>query len=249
MRCALLASVAWCAMSVPAYSQFAVIDVQAAIQREFHQTQVLFEWGGQALSIGRQIAGDIQRFQQLRATYEALTRVTDLGSAVYALGLLGIRNPLPINPFALQGLLNGTGGTNGMLSNMGNLYTGTMTATRVVELPGIRWMERQINANGGGIAGVQAVALQLYESAAQRVPLIEELQARINTASDPSEREALIARLAAEQAYIQNQHVQMQSVAAFAAGQYQIREQQREEVLMNSINQMHASAQARGAIR
>ncbi|TCZ54560.1 type IV secretion system protein, partial [Roseicella aquatilis] len=168
-------------------------------------------WAQQAADMVRQLQQMQQQYQQLAMTYQAITRVTDLGSAVSALNLLGIRNPLPINPYAAQSLLNGTGGAGGMLNSLAGLYTGTLGGNTVYAPRDDTWTTRQIVANGGGLAGAQALALQLYQSAAERVAGLGELQGRIDGAPDPSEREALIARLGVEQAHIQNQQVQAQT--------------------------------------
>jgi type IV secretion system protein VirB5 len=172
--------------------------------------------------------------------------VTDLGSAVSALGALGIQNPLPVNPYAVQGLMNGSGGTSGMLANLGSLYTGTLGANRVYQTNGDGWMAKQINANGGGLAGAQALALQLYQSAAQRIPLLNALQSRISTVSDPSEREALIARLGAEQAYIQNANVQANALGNYMLAQFQVVQQHRAERLQQDIDAVLQDAKRRG---
>lgn len=246
MKRALLAACAAIALATPARAQWAVIDVAKIAQDETHQFQTIAQWGMQAANMAREIQGGVQRLQQLQAAYAAITRVTDLGSAVSALGLLGIRNPLPVNPYALQGLLNGRGGAQGMLGSLTGLYTGTLGTNRVYQTPGATWLDRQINEQGGGIAGAQAVALQLYQSAAERVPLLAELQARINTAEDPSERESLIARFGAEQAYIQNAQVQAQAMGSFMAAQFQLRDQQREERMAQSIDEVLADAEGRG---
>lgn len=203
-------------------------------------------WAQQATDMARQIQQQIAQLQQLQATYEAMTRVTDFGSAVGALSSLGIQNPFGVNPYAVQGLLNGTGGPTGMIGNVGSLFGGAQAANRIYETPGDTWLNQQINRNGGGIAGAQAMAMQLMQSAGERVPLLNELQLRINTAADPSEREGLIARFAAEQTYIQNASVQAQALENYMTAQFQSREQQREERLQQSIDEVLADARARG---
>ncbi|MBY0331607.1 MAG: type IV secretion system protein [Acetobacteraceae bacterium] len=203
-------------------------------------------WAQQAADMVRQLQQMKQQYDQLVMTYQAITRVTDLGSAVAALNMLGIRNPLPINPYAAQGLLNGTGGAGGMLNSLSGLYTGTLNGNTVYAPRDDTWTTRQIVANGGGLAGAQALALQLYQSAGERVAGLAELQARIDGAPDPSEREALIARLGVEQAYIQNQQVQAQNIQTYLIAQTQVREQQREERLQQSIDEILEEARGRG---
>lgn len=243
MRRALLAAsvVLVAASAAPARAQFAVLCANCS-----EEAADIVRWGQQAADMATQIQGGVARLQQLERTYLALTRVTDLGSAVSALGMLGIQNPLPVNPYALQALVSGRGGATGMLGSLSSLYTGTLGQNRVYETAGETWLDRQINEQGGGLAGAQAVALQLYQSAADRVPLLNELQARINGAPDPSEREALIARFGAEQSYIQNAQVQAQTLGNYMAAQFQLRGQQREERLQRSIDEALQSSLAQG---
>ena len=204
-------------------------------------------WAQQATDMARQIQQQIAQLQQLQATYEAFTRVTDFGSAFGALSMLGIQNPLPVNPYAVQGLLNGTGGTGGMLGSIGSLFTGAQTANRIYETPGDTWLNQQINRFGGGLAGAQALALQQYQSSAERVQHLNEIQARINVMADPSEREALIARIGIEQTYIQNAQVQAASLGNFMQAQFRVRDQQREERRQQEFDEVLAQARARGA--
>jgi type IV secretion system protein VirB5 len=241
MKAALLATaavLAATASAAPAKAQF-----MDGVAKEWTQ---IASWGKQAADMAKGLQGDLMRLRQLEATYQAMTRVTDLGSAVSALNMLGIRNPLPVNPYAVQSLMSGQGGAQGMLGSLSSLYTGALNQNRLYETPGGTWIDQQINQQGGGIAGAQAVALQLYQSAAERVPYLQQLQARIDTAADPSEREALIARLGAEQAYIQNSQVQAQTLGNFMAAQFQLRDQQREERLQGSIDEALALAAAKG---
>ncbi len=228
-------------------AQFAVIDAaQVAISQN--------AWVKQAADMARQatdMARQIQQYQsmisQAEAAYYAISHVTDLSSAVGALGVVGIRNPLPINPYALQSLLNGTGGVRGGASSLGSLYTGAQTANRVYSPPdAMGWVARQLNQNANSIAGHQSVALQLHQSAAERAPLIETLQARIASGVSPAERESLTNRLLAEQTYVQNQGVQASALATQATLISQNQEQQRTERLQGSIEEVLAEARARG---
>lgn len=217
------------------------------------EPSALARWGQQlrdntvGLRQGLQtVQNGVQQVQQLQATYHAVTGITDFGSAVGALGYIGIQNPLPISPWAAQGLISGQGGATGMLSNLSGLYTGTHATSQVYRVPGESWIGREVNNNSAGLAGAQAASMQLYQSAAQRVPLLNQLQARINTAETQKEREALIARLSAEQAYIQNANVQASTLANMAQAQAGMREQRREERIHQSIDEFLAEGRSRG---
>ena len=246
MRRALLASIAWCAMAMPANAQWAVIDPAHIAQSVYNHGEAIVQWGTQHANTARQISGDIQRLQMLVATFESLTRVTDLGTAIGFLSTLGIRMPLGVSPYAVQGLMNGTGGPSGMLSNVSGLFSGSLAANRVFETPGETWMQEQVNQQGMALSGIQAVALQLYQSAADRIPLLQNLQDRINDAPDPSEREALIARFAAEQNYAAQQQQQVSSLGIFAQAQTALGEQRQQERAQQSYVEFRADAMRRG---
>ena len=219
---------------------------------EFSQ---IASWGKQAADMARQAQQGVEmisqgytRVQQAQAAYYAITHVSDLGTAVGALGALGIQNPLPINPFALQSLLNGSGGVQGGVSSLASLYTGNLNANRVYAPPdALGWVAQQINRQAGGIAGTQAVALQLHQSAAERTPLIAALQARISAGeTTPAEREGLTNRLLAEQTYVQNQAVQAQALGAQASLLVANQEQRQVEHLQGSIEAVMSDARGRG---
>src|SRR3954469_24115586 len=66
----------------------------------------------EALRFGKQLAEYANHLRELQAiysqanaTYQAFTNIRDLGSAVGALQVAGISNPLPVNPYALQALM------------------------------------------------------------------------------------------------------------------------------------------------
>jgi type IV secretion system protein VirB5 len=250
MRPFLLATVAASAVALalaprPAHALFGEGDlvICPSCEQEFdaaaRQAQTLVQWGKQL--------GDMERqYQQLQSTYYALAHVTDLGGAVSALGLLGIRNPLPVNPTAVQQLMNGTGGLGGMSSSIGNLLVGVSNENRVFSPTGTGWMAQEINRNGGSIAGAQALALQLYQASADRMSSLDSLRARISSASDPSTREALIAQLTAEGNAIQNQQAQAQILGNYMQATLANQQQRVTERRQQEIADVLAEAKANG---
>lgn len=193
---------------------------------------------GKQLEQARSIYTEVQgTYTQARTVWEAATRITDLGSAVSALGAVGIQNPLPVNPYALQSLLNGTGGIQGSLASLGGLVSSTATTNQVYRVQGGNFAQDEMIRRASSLSGAQGVALQLHESAAQRSPLLAQLQARLSTARDPTEREALMVRLQAETAQIQNQQVQAQAAASYQAAQAQVDQLRQEERLQKSIDE------------
>ncbi|MBI0537719.1 hypothetical protein D9599_19340 [Roseomonas sp. KE2513] len=193
---------------------------------------------GKQLEQARSIYTEVQgTYTQARTVWSAATRITDLGSAVGALGTIGIQNPLPVNPYSMQALLNGTGGIEGSLASLNGLLTSTQTTNQVYRVQGGNFAQDEMIRRASALSGSQSVSLQLHQSAAERSPLLAQLQARLATARDPTEREALMVRLQAETAQIQNQQVQAQAAASYQAAQAQVDQLRQEERLQKSIDE------------
>jgi hypothetical protein len=193
------------------------------------------------------VQNGVQQVQMARATVEAFTNVRDLGSAVAAFGMLGVQNPLPVNPYAMQALLNGSGGAQGMLASLSGLYTGTTDANTTYAVPVTtyagQWLNRQIAA----VSGSQAVSLQLHQSAAERAEHIQALQAQIAAnAGNPSAQAMLGNQLAAYQAQIGNQQVQAMALANFSAQQQEAADLAQLQHMHQSADEVLAQAHARG---
>jgi hypothetical protein len=231
-------------MATPASAQLATVCVSCPteVQEIIRQAQRMGEYA-KMLQQGQ------QQIQEAQMMYNAVTGVRDIGSAASALGVLGIQNPLPINPWAAQSLMNGTGGTQGMVSSLGSLYSGASTANQVY-VPSIRgWVGDQLRQQQQGIAGNQAMQLQLYQAAGQRAAAINDLRARMAVARDPATREALAGQISAVQADIANQQAQSMAVMGYGQQQIALREQQREEYLQQQIDRELAEGRARGFIQ
>lgn len=177
-----------------------------------------------------------QQVQQVMAVYNAIAHVTDLGSAVGALGMLGIQNPLPVNPYALQSLLSGRGSIAGMSGTIGGLFNTNFTANHVYTPTGDSYETTLLQRRATSIAGMQGLSGQLYQSMAQRLPLLAELQDRLTTATDPKDVQDLTARLTAEQSYIQSQQAQAQTLAIMQVAALQDLQQEREEQRQRDID-------------
>ncbi len=182
-----------------------------------------------------------QQVQQVMSIYNAVSHVTDLGSAVSALGLLGIQNPLPVNPYAVQSLLSGRGSIEGMSGSIGSLFNSNWGTAHVYTPTGTSYEANLMERGATSIAGIQGLSGQLYQSMAQRLPLLQELQGRINGARDPKDVMDLQARLSAEQSYIQAQGVQAQTLAMMQVAAYQDQQQERDEQRQKDIDAVLAA--------
>src|SRR5262245_62658579 len=116
------------------------------------------------------------------AVYQAISGVRDLGSALSAAGMLGLTDRLPVNPYAVQSLLNGTGGVSGMAGSIGSLFNSNYAGNHVYDATGPGFPADQMQRRATGIAGIQGLAGDLYQGMAERLPLLQQLQARLNGA-------------------------------------------------------------------
>jgi type IV secretion system protein VirB5 len=212
------------------HAQWAVID-NANLTQMIHQVQQAAE----------QIQLLQQQVQTVMSVYNAISHVTDLGSAVSALGLLGIQNPLPVNPYAVQNLLSGRGSITGMSASIGSLFNSNLSSSHVYTPNGSSYQEGLLSRNATSIAGMQGLAGQLYQSMSQRLPLLAELQARLETATTQKDVDDLQARLLAEQSYIQAQGVQAQSLAMMQVSAYQSRQQEHDEQRQQELDSIIAA--------
>ena len=230
MRRLLLAS-AWALMFLtPARADLPVIDSAnlAQLLKEVQQA-------------AQQIQLLQQQVQQVMTIYNAITHVTDLGSAVSALDMPGIQNPLPVNPSAVQSLLGGQGSIAGMSGSISTLFNSTWTAEHIYTPTGPSLEATLIQRGATSIAGIQALSGQLYQTMAHRLPLLQQLQDRLTTAQDPKDVMDLQARLAVEQSYIQAQSAQAQTLAIMQAAAYQSQQQQRDEQRQANIDAVLAA--------
>ncbi len=222
-RLALASSVALLALPWPARSGgLPVIDGASIAQQAGEHLETLARWGSQLAAMEAQL-------QQLMTAYQAITGVRDMGSAMAALNMVGIQNPMPVNPYAVQNLISGTGGMSGISSALSGLYTGNASANHVYTPSGGDWRAQDMMTNANSLAGIQALAQHSYQASADRLTQLAGLRARAQTASDPAEVEQLKAQTALVQSDIASQQQQLQAVAVMAQTQQQVRAQRTDE--------------------
>lgn len=222
-RLALASSVALLALPLSARSRgLPVIDSASIGNQIAEHAETLARWGSQLSAMEAQL-------QRLMATYQAITGVRDMGSAMAALNMVGIQNPMPVNPYAVQNLISGTGGISGMSSALSGLYTGNASANHVYTPSGGDWRAQDLMTNANSLAGIQALAQHSYQASADRLTQLAVLRARAQIASDPAEVSQLQAQTAIVQSDIASQQQQLQAVAVMAQTQQQVRAQRTDE--------------------
>ena len=164
-----------------------VLNLQGIAQLANWGTQ-LENWTKELSAWGQQYQQMATQIQQMTSIYNSLSHVTDLGSAVGALGVLGINNPLPVNPWAVQSLLSGNNaGLSGIGASISGLANRSWGANHYYTPTDGSLASQLLVERANGQAGYQGIAGGLYESIAQRMPLLKDLHDRLLTSADVKE--------------------------------------------------------------
>ncbi len=103
--CALIALLA----APPAHAVVLVEDTPMILQ----QIKDAFVQGQQYAKQLEQLRTEAQTLGYTINEFEALVAAPNLANAMGLMGTLGISDPLPVSPYAIQGLVSGQGGING----------------------------------------------------------------------------------------------------------------------------------------
>jgi hypothetical protein len=216
----------------PATAELPVIDNSNLVQQIKGYLQDLKSYAAQL----QQLQEEVQQVQLLISTYQSFVHDPSLGGAMALLGQVGIEDPLPVSPYAIQALLNGQGGISGTLGALSTLSNSSFGTNHVYSPNDESWASQQLNSNGNGIAGAQGAAMQIFQQVATHYPVIQALRDRLLAASTPKDVADAQAQISAEQAWEQNATAQLQSVALMNAAQEQSNQQRQNEKLDQDID-------------
>lgn len=233
MRRMILASVAALAIVTagtgPASAQIGthVIDLRAIAQAKLQLDQLR------------------QQYAQLQQTYAAIAHLpqNELRQLGQELNVDQFRNPLGTSSVDVGAIMSGSGLGSGSL---GTAAQGYLNQNRVYSPSGQDFRAQQMNRNANSIAGVQAMASQLYQSAATHLTALQGLEGQLASAKDSKEVADIQARIGMEQAAFQAQSVQAQSLAMWQQAQERNENQQRDELRRQQIDGLIEQAKARG---
>jgi type IV secretion system protein VirB5 len=142
--------------------------------------------------------------------------------------------------------MNGSGlGTGGIEATA----RGYLNQNRVYAPAGDDFQARELQRSSSSVASTQAMASELYQSAANRVTALRGVETQLASAPDTKAVADLQARIATEQAYIQAQQVQAQSLAMWQASQQRNEEQRSREERRRQLDTLIEQAKARGGRR
>jgi type IV secretion system protein VirB5 len=223
MRKVLLAGVVVLVTTGTAGAQIPVTDAASLAQ----QIQ-------QVAQLTQQLSMLQQQLAQARQLYGSLSRLTDINGLAGSLTAGAIRSPLPSNAYDAGMLLSGTGSPSS-LGALGGMVSGALGRTQVFAPSGTDFHSTELVRNAQSIAGSLGMAQRLYQAAVDRLPGLQELQARLSTAQDPKETMDLQARIGAEQAFIATQQQQAQAVMMWQAAEERSTEQRRREEMRRDL--------------
>ncbi len=186
-----------------------VIDAGSIAQ----QIQQVAAWAQQYLQMTQQL-------QQLEAQITAITGNRGLGNLLNDATAQAARRSLPTAGQEVMDLMAGTG-TYGSYanqiqtilsatSNLSNSDFGTSTAAK------------QYDESLRRAATNNALSVQAYTDATQRLGNLEDLIGQISNTQDPKDIAELQARIAAENGLIQNEHAKLQAMQMLMASQQQL---------------------------
>jgi len=205
-----------------------------------NQVQELFNWTEQ-LRWMQETFGEVSKvYDQGERMYYAVNHLTSINGIFSALNMLGIQNPLPINPQSAISLANGTGSISGMRYSIPGLFNHNYAANRLYEPTGPGYIVTEMRERATANAGMQAMSGQLYESMGESMERLRDLQSRIDGA-DAKDLAALHARIAFEQSYIQAKQVQATSLSMMQTAGWRAIEQRSQENMQKNIDAVMAS--------
>lgn len=200
------------AFALTTQAQEAVIDVAA-----------IGQLAAQASTLGKQLTEAKNQVTQLKNTYDSLTGSRDLGTIMNNPAL---RNYLPqdwqkVYDSVKQGGYSGLSGTAQGIYNQNKVFDGCANLTD----------DQRTACEASAVKPSQdkGFALDAYDAANSRIDQIEQLMGQINQTQDPKAIAELQARIAAEQANIQNEQTKMQLYAMVADAEDRVQKQRKRE--------------------
>lgn len=226
-----------------ARAQIPVTDVANLQQQVTHYGQMLMDYARQ----GQQLAQEAQLVMTTAQTLQAFVQNPNLGGAMGLMGQVGIQNPLPVNPYAVQSLLNGQGGISGSLGSLSSLSTGSLNSNSYYGSNNGSWLGGEAVARSNGAAGAQGIGMDMLQQIASHIPIMQALRVQLLAASTPKQVQDAQAALETEQLWATNTNGQLQAASLMYAAQRDANEARQNERLTQSIDQSLAAARARGA--
>jgi type IV secretion system protein VirB5 len=216
-----------------ACAQFAVIDV-ASIVQEIQEVQSLAQ---QVETAQKQLSTAVDHLAQARQQYAALTG--DRGMEQLLPGQQ--RNYLPTSWGDIAAALQGASGAPGSFSAAAQALITANAVLSAQDLSGLSPPElAHLNAARQNAALLQVLSRQAITTTSERFATLQQLIGAIQTAQDPKAALDLQARIAAEQAMLQNDCMKLQALYQAAEAEDRALRQREGEQAIADIGSLRA---------
>jgi len=245
LRNRLLASVFAISIIIPlaprAHADLPVIDFSSLFQQiTSYVTQVKqwvqeqTSWFTQLQQLQHELQTDFSTAQMLAG----FVQNPSLGSLMGIMGMLGLTNDLPINPYSLLSLTSGYGNMSSLsgiigtgsakLSMLTSLVPSTYDADKVYSCPTATTSFgcTQSDVAMRAASTTKGVLATMVSQLQDHMQVLNQARTQLESASDPATRENLQAVVQTETAYMTNVSGQIQAVNGIAAAQQAIIQQQ-----------------------
>ncbi|PDT20327.1 P-type DNA transfer protein VirB5 [Rhizobium hidalgonense] len=177
-----------------------------------------------------------QQLQQAQQLYGSLNKITNMADVASLLNDPSIRNALPQNFNAIEGLFKGSG--SGVFGSAASKYLQDNSTYRT---DADDFYAQELSRIQDQNAGQMSLGQQIYDAATKRIDGIDELRQQISNAADAKDIADLQARLQAESAFLQADVLRMQGLQMVQQAQLQVDEQRKAEDWRKRMDTMGAA--------
>ena len=165
-----------------------------------------------------------QQFQQLQQQYAAITGGRGFSQFMNDPSFQAARRTLPQDAQNVLSLMNGTGSYGNFASSINSIKQATSSLTDSDF--GSPTAAAQYDADLNRAATNNALSIQAYTDATQRLANLEGMIGQISQTNDPKAISELQARISAENGIIQNEHAKLQAMQMLMASEQQLQQVQ-----------------------
>lgn len=232
------------AFTAPAHALITVEDIAAELGIEKGTVETIRNGVTQL----QQLSQQLQTVQWLAQETASMIQNPNVGAVMALAGQLGLSQNLPINPYAVQGLMSGYGGMNslgsltGKLNGLSGLVNGSWSTDHVATCTDQSFACQQQQQLASSTAGMKGIMGTLYQDLANHVQILNGLRTSASTATDPAQRENILNQVALENSWAVNQGAQVQAASAMFDAQQQANVNRENEHLSASITAVIAAA-------
>lgn len=229
-RCLLLVALSAVAIAAPASAQMLVTDTgsYARMLSQLNQARA------QLTELQTQVRQGTQIIDQGKQLYGSMTGLTNVNSLAGVLNNPTLRRYLPAEAQDTGKLLNGAlddlgsiGTRAASIRDANRLFTPVTDGLSEAQ----RYYQDALVKSGDRAARDVALGESAYKAAGQRQAGLDQLRLALNSASTPKEVMDLQARIAAEQAMINNDQMQLQGLAMMQDAEKRLADQRDREAM------------------